>query len=53
MFLPKKMSKQPQKTNSPSKERISFNYRKKKQFSKQKISYTCAKKLKCFISDVF
>ena len=31
-------------TNFPLKEKISYNY-KEKQFSKQKIPYTCAKKL--------
>ena len=55
-----------QKTNSPPEENISYTYLKKrinlpskeiffcnkKQFSKQKASYTCVKKYS-FISDVF
>ena len=37
-------------TSSP-KPIISYNYQKKKEFLKEKISYTCAKNLKFFITD--
>ena len=45
LYLPEKI------TNLPPKEKVSVNSWKK-QFSKQKVSCTCAKKVKRFISDL-